>query len=141
MKISFDKFKSVIDIKQSEKSIFSKLFIHSFLIGVANSFFLVETSKVFITKVNIAEIPVAYIISGLIGLVLINFFKRAQNQFGQIISYELIIYIFFISTLIIYLGQLYLVDSVFYVKSIAYLGFALIFAFRDLPILQTKKKK
>jgi len=132
MKISLDKFKSVIDIKQSEKSTFSKLFIHSFLIGVANSFFLVETSKVFITKVNIAEIPLAYIISGLIGLILIKFFKRAQNQFGQIIGYELIIYIFFISILIIYLGQLYLVNSVFYIKSIAYLGFALIFAFLTL---------
>lgn len=132
MKISLEKFRSVIDIKQSEKTIFSKLFIHSFLIGIANSFFLVETSKVFITKVSISEIPIAYIISGVIGLLLINLFKRTQNKFGQIISYELIIYIFLTCCLFIYLGQLFVVDSKFFIQFIAYLGFALIFAFLTL---------
>ena len=132
MKISLENFRGVIDIKQSEKTIFLKLFIHSFLIGIANSFFLVETSKVFITKVSISEIPIAYIISGVIGLLLIYLFKRTQNKFGQIISYELIIYIFLTCSLFIYLGQLFLVDSKFFIQSIAYLGFALIFAFLTL---------
>jgi hypothetical protein len=108
------------------------LFLHSFLLGVANSFFLVETSKVFILKVSISEIPIAYIISGVIGLLLINIFKKAQNKIGEIKSYELIILIFFISSLIIYCGQVYLTNIDFLIKLFAYLGFAMIFAFLTL---------
>lgn len=132
MKIFLKKYKNIIQIKQSEKKLFLKLFIHSFLIGVANSFFLVQASNVFISKVNIAEIPIAYIISGFIGLLLINIYKKAQQRFGQIISYELIIFIFFIFTLIIYFGQIYLVDNFFFIKSLAYIGFASVFAFLTL---------
>jgi len=132
MKISFDQIKNIVNIKQSEKKIFLKLFIHSFLLGVANSFFLVETSKVFILKVSISEIPIAYIISGVIGLLLINIFKKAQAKIGEIKSYELIIFIFFLSSLIIYCGQVYFTNVISVVKIFAYLGFAMIFAFLTL---------
>ena len=132
MKITFDQIKNVVNIKQSEKKIFLRLFLHSFLLGVAYSFFLVETSKVFILKVSISEIPIAYIISGVIGLLLINIFKKAQNKIGEIKSYELIILIFFISSLIIYCGQVYLTNIDFLIKLFAYLGFAMIFAFLTL---------
>ena len=132
MKITFDQIINIVNIKQSERKIFLKLFLHSFLIGVANSFFLVETSKVFILKVSISEIPIAYIISGIIGLLLIYIFKKAQTKIGEIRSYELLIFLFFISSLIIYGGQVYFKDVEVLIKFFAYLGFAMIFAFLTL---------
>jgi hypothetical protein len=132
MKITFDQIINIVNIKQSERKIFLKLFLHSFLIGVANSFFLVETSKVFIFKVSISEIPIAYIISGIIGLLLIYIYKKAQTKIGEIRSYELLIFLFFISSLIIYGGQVYFKDVEVLIKLFAYLGFAMIFAFLNL---------
>jgi len=132
MKITFDQIINIVNIKQSERKTFLKLFLHSFLLGVANSFFLVETSKVFILKVSISEIPIAYIVSGMIGLLLIFIYKKAQIKIGEIRSYELLIFLFFISSLMIYFGQVYFSNVEVLIKFFAYLGFAMIFAFLTL---------
>jgi hypothetical protein len=82
--------------------------------------------------VSISEIPIAYIISGIIGLLLIYIYKKTQTKIGEIRSYELLIFLFFISSLIIYGGQVYFKDVEVLIKLFAYLGFAMIFAFLNL---------
>jgi len=122
----------LIDIKQSEKALFLKLFYHSFLIGVANSFFLVETSKFFLSKVSISEIPIAYIISGILGILLVGLFKKLQQKLGNFIGYEVIIAIFVFSCLFLYYGQNIFSNNIVGIKYVAYIGFASIFAFLTL---------
>lgn len=127
----FKTIQKIINIKNSEKPLFLKLFYHSFFIGIANSFFLVETSKFFLSKVKVSEIPIAYIISGILGILLVKLFKKLQQKFGHFKSYQITILIFLLSCLMIFLGQ-YSFQNAIIIKSIAFVGFALIFAFLTL---------
>lgn len=131
-RVIFENIKNTIEIKQSEKKLFRILFLHSFLIGLASSFFFVEASRNFILKVSISEIPVAYIFSGLTGYLLIRVFKNWQRKFGKKRSYELIVLLFAITMLLLFAGQVLLDKNLFFVKLFAYLGFVLIFAFATL---------
>jgi len=96
-----EKIKTFIEIKQSEKKLFQILFVHSFFVGLSLAFFFVEASRSFIQKVNISEMPLAYVISGLTGYILIRIFKRLQKNFGMFRSFELIILLF--SVLMVFL--------------------------------------
>jgi len=129
LRIIIDNIKKAIDIKQSEKRTFQILFIHALLIGLANAFFFVEASRNFILKANISEIPVAYILSGIIGFFLIQILKYLQRKFGNTKSYRLTILIFCFLMLFLFAGQFYFDKSIVLVKVFAYLGFVLIFAF------------
>jgi len=75
-----------IDIKQSEKSTVYRLFIQSFLTGLATSFFFVSTSSFFIKQLSLSKLPFAYILSGLVGYLIIMLYKKLLNLYGLITS-------------------------------------------------------
>jgi hypothetical protein len=127
-----ENIKKVIVVNPGERPVFLKLLIHSFLIGLAYSFFLVQASGNFISKVGIAEIPIAYIFSGIIGLFIIQLFKKIQFKYGNVKSYQIIVLFFALSTSVISLGQMYFSNDTFVTKLIAYFGFQLIFVFLTL---------
>lgn len=127
-----DNIKKIIIVNPSERSIFLKLLFHSFLIGLANSFFLVQASGNFITKVSLTEIPIAYIFSGILGLFIVQVFKKMQLKYGNIHSYKLTLYFFAISISIICISQIYFNKNIFLLKLFAYVGFELIFVFLTL---------
>lgn len=124
-----ESIKSSIEIKQSEKKLFRLLYLHSFLIGLSSAFFFVEASRNFILKINIAEIPVAYIMSGVTGYMLIRLFKFWQRKFGPTKSFELTLFLFCSVMILLFAGRLLWDENVLLAKVIAYLGFVLIFAF------------
>lgn len=127
-----ENIKKIIVVNKTERTIFFKLLSHSFLIGLANSFFLVQASGNFISKVSLNEIPIAYIFSGIIGLFIVQLFKKIQLKYGNIFSYELIVYFFTLSISIIYINQKYFIKNIFLIKFFAYVGFELIFVFLTL---------
>jgi hypothetical protein len=127
-----EKIKTFIEIKQSEKKIFQSLFIHSFLIGLSLAFFFVEASRSFIQKVDISEMPVAYVISGVSGYLLIRIFKSLQKKYGMFRSFELIILLFSVLMLFLFFGRFSFEKNLLISKLIAYGGFVLIFAFFSL---------
>ena len=131
-RILIENIKGAIEIKQQEKKLFRLLFLHSFLIGLSGSLFFVEASHSFILKISIADMPSAYIVSGIAGYLLIRLFKWLQKKFGVIRSFELILLIFSVSMLLLYMGRVELGNNIFYAKALAYTGFVLMFAFATL---------
>jgi hypothetical protein len=127
-----EKIKTFIEIKQSEKKLFQILFVHSFFVGLSLAFFFVEASRSFIQKVNISEMPLAYVISGLTGYILIRIFKRLQKNFGMFRSFELIILLFSVLMVFLFLGKISFENNILISKIIAYAGFVLIFPFFSL---------
>ncbi|MES2373040.1 MAG: hypothetical protein V4557_10715 [Bacteroidota bacterium] len=127
-----ENIKGSIEIRQQEKKLFRLLFLHSFLIGLSSSLFFVEASRSFIVKISIADMPSAYIVSGLTGYLLIRLFKSLQKKFGVIRSFELILFIFSASMLLLYFGRVEFGNNIFYAKALAYTGFVLMFAFATL---------
>lgn len=76
-----------IDIRESEKGIFSSLSINSLCTGLSTAFFFVTTNSYFIKNLSLAQLPVAFIFSGLVGLCLVQLYKKLVNWKGLIFSY------------------------------------------------------
>lgn len=127
-----DHIKNTIEIRQQEKKLFRLLFLHSFLIGLSSSLFFVEASRNFILKISIADMPSAYIVSGFTGYLLIRLFKFLQKRMGVIKSFEWILLIFSACMLLLYIGRVTFDKNLFVAKTLAYLGFVLMFAFATL---------
>jgi hypothetical protein len=124
--------RNAIEIRQQERKLFRLLFMHSFLIGLSSSLFFVEASRNFIQKISIADMPSAYIISGFAGYLLIRLFKLLQKKMGVIKSFEWILLIFSACMILLYVGRVLFDSNVFVGKTLAYLGFVLMFAFATL---------
>ena len=75
-----------IDIKQSEKTTVYRLFLQSFLTGLATSFFFVSTSSFFIKQLSLSQLPFAYILSGLVGYLIVMLYKKLLHHYGLIKS-------------------------------------------------------
>ena len=75
-----------IDIKQSEKATVDRLFLQSFLTGLATSFFFVSTSSFFIKQLSLSQLPFAYILSGLVGYLIVMLYKKLLHHYGLITS-------------------------------------------------------
>lgn len=76
-----------IDIRESEKGIFSSLSINSLCTGLSTAFFIVATNSYFIKNLSLAQLPIAFIFSGLVGLCLVQLYKKLVNWKGLIFSY------------------------------------------------------
>jgi len=75
-----------IDIKQSEKATVYRLFLQSFLTGLATTFFFVSTSSFFIKHLSLSQLPFAYILSGVVGYLIVMLYKKSLHHFGLITS-------------------------------------------------------
>ncbi len=127
-----ENIKGTIEIREQERKTFRLLFLHSFLIGLASSLYFVEASRNFITKISIAEMPAAYVLSGVVGYLLMQVFKSLQKRAGVVKSFGQMLLIFSFFMILLYAGRVWLDKDIFYIKLFAYTGFVLMFAFATL---------
>ncbi len=121
-----------IDVRKDERKLFRLLFFYAFLIGLSTSFFFVQASRNFILKVSIAEMPTAYIVSGLLGYMLIQVYKKLQRKLGVIKSFIGLLSLFTLLMIGLYvLDKLFIADP-FSAKVLAYSGSVCMFAFATL---------
>lgn len=112
-----------IDIRESEKDIFSSLSINSLCTGLSTAFFIVATNSYFIKNLSLAQLPVAFILSGLVGFCLVQLYKKLVSWKGLIFSYVSMGILFAaICLLLLYLRLLETKDPQI-VLITAYLGF------------------
>lgn len=112
-----------IDVRESEKGIFSLLSFNSFCTGLSTAFFIVATNSYFIKHLSVAQLPIAFIFSGLAGLFLVQLYKKLVNWKGLIFSYASMGILFAaICLLLFYLRLLGTTDPQI-VFLTAYLGF------------------
>jgi MFS family permease len=76
-----------MDIQSGEEKNFSILFLQSLLVGFATSFFFVSATAHFIKNAGVQNLPLAYLISGVVGFVLVSAYKKVQSSAGIVFSY------------------------------------------------------
>lgn len=121
-----------VNIKQEERYNVSQLFQLSLLTGLATSFFSVVTSSYFIKKLDVFKLPLAYILSGLVGFLVIHFYKKLMNRYGLIKAIVLmnILYLLICGSLLY--ARLHDTSSLAITQMVAFTGFVFIMPFSSL---------
>ena len=113
----------VINLRPEEQKSFRSLFLLSLISGIGLSYYFVAVNSFLIQKTSVSNLPYAYIISGLGGLLLIKTYQHRQQKRGIINSYRESIIAFFVVAASIFLAFNYLGDDKNYAVYLAYLGF------------------
>ena len=113
----------VINLRPEEQKSFRSLFLLSLISGIGLSYYFVAVNSFLIQKTSVSNLPYAYIISGLGGLLLIKLYQHRQQKRGIINSYRESIIAFFVIAALIFLAFNYLGEDKNYAVYIAYLGF------------------
>lgn len=79
MPIKFDIFKP-FGIRETERKAFSWLYLHSFFIGFTLSFYVASVSTLFIKHHGPGTLPFAYIITGVLGYIIVTTLSRLQRK-------------------------------------------------------------
>jgi hypothetical protein len=119
----------IVDVKSDEKSGVKNLLFLSFLGGVASAFYFVAASTHFIKKTPVNELPLAYILSGVVGLVLISFYKRYIAYRGIIKTYILTQIVFSLVCIALYISYRVAGATDALIKIIDFAGYVLIIPF------------
>lgn len=98
------RLKNLIDIKAGERYGFLLLMILSFFSAISISFFFIAASSHFIKKANIYELPVAYMLSGVVGFIILTIYKRYLKKAGIIKGYFLTQLLYSALCLLLFLG-------------------------------------
>lgn len=118
-----------LDVKEEEQKPFNILFLQSFLIGISNSFYFVATYSFLIKNTPISNLPIAYILSGSIGFLILKMFQKSQQISGIIKSQVLSHAAFAGVCVLIFLGNFFLKTSESFLLYLAYAGFVFIMPF------------
>lgn len=124
-----------VDVRSDERKPVRILFFHSLLLGFSTSFYFVAANSYFIKKVNIADIPYAYIIAGILGYLLVQFFKFLLRKLGSIFSLFIVLILFAVTCFALYFGHFFLDETSTFTLLLAYAGFIFIFPFAGLFVL------
>ena len=129
------RFNLLSNVHPEEQWLFWVMFLHSFLLGFSTSFYFVAANSYFLKKVTITNIPIAYIIAGIIGVFLMGFYRAIQLRAGVASSFIACLVGFaFVSFLLFFFHR---GDTVNHPASIyiAYAGFILVFPFSVLFVV------
>ncbi len=126
------KIRLPIDIQPEERQHTSRLFIHSFILGLSTALFFVAANANFIKLVPLSNIPLAYVAAGAIGLLLVALFKFLQRTQGVFASYVSTLVLFATITIGLFVLYHYKVLSSI---TLAYTSFILIYPFSVLFVL------
>lgn len=89
---------------ETEKRWFlNRLLGQSFFTGLANAFFFVAAYSSMLKAINIAQIPYAYLSSGVGGILLIKLFQRVQKYYGAKPSHFFLASLFAIWLVLLYI--------------------------------------
>lgn len=119
---------SWLDVKEEEQKPFNILFLQSFLIGISNSFYFVATYSFLIKNTPISNLPIAYILSGSIGFLILKMFQKSQQVSGIIKSQVLSHSAFALVCVLVFFGSVFFKTDAF-ILYLAYAGFVFIMPF------------
>jgi hypothetical protein len=113
----------VINLRPEEQKSFRSLFLLSLITGIGLSYYFVAVNSFLIQKASVSNLPYAYIISGLGGVLLIKIYQYRQQKKGIITSYRESVIAFFLVAAIVFIAFRRLGEHKDYAVYIAYLGF------------------
>ncbi|RYD57994.1 MAG: MFS transporter [Sphingobacteriales bacterium] len=129
------KLRLPLNLNGDEKKRTMLLFWHSFILGIATSFFFVASNSFFIKNVPLSNIPLAYIAAGLCGLFMVSAYKSYQSKHGVYSSYILSLILFaIISAALYFLHHNEVLESKYSVL-LGYSAFVLIYPFSVLFVI------
>ena len=113
----------VINLRPEERKSFRSLFLLSLITGIGLSYYFVAVNTFLIQKASVSNLPYAYIISGLGGVLLIKIYQHRQQKRGVINSYRESLIAFFIVAVGVFMAFTELGHQKGYAVYLAYLGF------------------
>ncbi|MDP3466721.1 MAG: MFS transporter [Daejeonella sp.] len=113
----------VINLRPEEQKSFRSLFLLSLITGIGLSYYFVAVNTFLIQKASVSNLPYAYIISGLGGVLLIKIYQHRQRKGGIINSYRESVIAFFLVAASVFMAFSKLGDNPGYAVYLAYLGF------------------
>ncbi|MES2650496.1 MAG: hypothetical protein V4663_02085 [Bacteroidota bacterium] len=117
------KFSGVVRLKPDESRSFKFLFLLSLITGIALSFYFVAVNTFLIQKTSVSNLPYAYIISGLAGVLLIKIYQARQQKNGIIRSYREFLCAFSILSVVVFFAYVKFGANPAYAVYLAYFGF------------------
>lgn len=124
-----------LNISAEEKKRTSLLFWHSFILGIATSFFFVASNSFFIRNVALSNIPLAYIAAGVFGLFMVSGYKAYQSRHGILSSYRLTLIVFAVLAAALYLLHRMPSEKGLFTTLLSYSAFVLIYPFSVLFVI------
>ena len=118
-----------IDLRESEKGIFSLLSFNSLFTGFSTQFFFIATTSYFIKNLSVSQLPIAFIFSGLAGYVLILIYKKIVSWKGLIFAQVFFAILYALISLLLYFLRILGKSDPQIVQLTAYLGFICIMPF------------
>ena len=113
----------VINLRPEEQKSFRSLFLLSLITGIGLSYYFVAVNTFLIQKASVSNLPYAYIISGLGGVLLIKIYQSRQRKRGVINSYRESLIAFFLVSIGVFTAFTKLGGQDAYAVYLAYLGF------------------
>jgi hypothetical protein len=113
----------VINLRPEERESFRSLFLLSLITGIGLSYYFVAVNTFLIQKASVSNLPYAYIISGLGGVLLIKIYQSRQQKRGIVNSYIESLVAFFVVSLSVFWAFTTFGDQSAYAVYLAYLGF------------------
>jgi hypothetical protein len=123
------------DVRTNERSMVGILFLQSLLLGFSTSYYFVAANSFFIKQANVADIPLAYIIAGVVGIILVASFKYLLRKFGSITGYISVLLLFALACILLYWGHIQFDAQPQTSLYVAYVGFIIVFPFASLFVL------
>jgi hypothetical protein len=119
----FGKLSGMVNLQPEERASFRYLFLLSLITGIGLSFYFVAVNTFLIQKTSVSNLPFAYIISGLGGVLLIRIYQSRQRKAGIIRSYRECLAAFFVVALVVFFAYTRLGTNPGYAVYPAYFGF------------------
>jgi len=119
----FNGISGIINLRPEEQKSFRSLFFLSLITGIGLSYYFVAVNTFLIQKASVSNLPYAYIISGLGGVLLIKIYQHRQHKRGVINSYRESLIAFFLVSAGVYIAFINLGKNSDYSIYLAYLGF------------------
>ncbi len=113
----------VINLRPEEQKSFRSLFLLSLITGIGLSYYFVAVNTFLIQKASVSNLPYAYIISGLGGVLLIKIYQHRQQKRGVINSYRESLIAFVLVSIGVFIAFKELGHHPGYAVYLAYLGF------------------
>lgn len=113
----------IINLRPEEQKSFRSLFLLSLITGIGLSYYFVAVNTFLIQKASVSNLPYAYIISGLGGVLLIKIYQQRQSSRGIINSYRESVIAFFLVAVLVFTAFIKLENHPTYAVYLAYLGF------------------
>jgi len=117
------RFSGMVKLRAEERRSFRLLFLLSLITGVALSFYFVAVNTFLIQNTSVSNLPYAYIISGIGGVLLIRIYQARQRKAGIIRSYLEFLFAFSVVSIIVFIAYVRLGTDPSYAVYLAYFGF------------------